>query len=138
MARGWGPTWFESCVGPQIYFSGPPRRPLELLGGLWLNLSDIKKDRAFLLDTSLLPPGLFVDAMNNVVKRFQESKKQAEVFKRYLPRCPQYSGAAECEQPQSLSSSNRTQQKESVASHVHPQRSWGPGRHSQLSKKASA
>lgn len=49
---------------------------------LWLNLSDIKeKDKAFLLVAPLSPPGLFGNAVNLVVKRFQEAKRQsAEKF----------------------------------------------------------
>lgn len=40
---------------------------------LWLNLSDIKKkDKAFLFDTQLFPPGLFGDAMKMVIERFQD------------------------------------------------------------------
>lgn len=44
---------------------------------LWLNLSDIKeKDRFFLLNTPLVPSGLFGDAVNSVIERIQEAKKQ--------------------------------------------------------------
>ncbi len=49
---------------------------------LWLNLSGIKeKDRAFLLDAPISPSGLFGDAVNMVVDRFQEAKKQSAAFK---------------------------------------------------------
>ncbi len=48
---------------------------------LWLTLSNINdKDRVFLLDTPLVPSGLFGDTVNTVVDRFQEAKKQAAVF----------------------------------------------------------
>ncbi len=54
---------------------------------LWLNLSGIKeKDRAFLLDAPISPSGLFGDAINMAVDRFQEAKKQSAAFKQYLPR----------------------------------------------------
>lgn len=53
----------------------------------WLTLSKIEeKDRVFLLDTLLAPSGMFGDAVNSVVDRFQEARKQAEVFKQFLPR----------------------------------------------------
>ncbi len=46
---------------------------------LWLTLSQINdKDRVFLLDAPISPSGLFGDAVNTVVDRFQEAKKQAE------------------------------------------------------------
>lgn len=44
---------------------------------LLLNLSGIKeKDKTFLLDALLSPPGLFGDAVSLVTERFQEAKKQ--------------------------------------------------------------
>ncbi len=44
---------------------------------LWLNLSDIKeKVRFFLLDTPLIPSGLLGNAVNSVIERIQEAKKQ--------------------------------------------------------------
>ena len=99
---------------------------------LWLNLADIKdKDRSFLLDAPVDPSGLFGDAVNSVVERFQESKKQAEVFKKFLPRRVQLTGAAGREQPQPSSSSYRAQQKESVASRAPPQKYWKQTQHSQ-------
>ncbi|KAL0159107.1 hypothetical protein M9458_047183, partial [Cirrhinus mrigala] len=54
---------------------------------LWLTLSDMKeKDRVFLLDAPLSPAGLFGDAVNAVVDRYQEARKQATPFQRFLPR----------------------------------------------------
>lgn len=54
---------------------------------IWLNLPGIKeKDKGFLMDTPLLPPGLFGDAVNTVLKRFQEAKKQAAALQRLIPR----------------------------------------------------
>ncbi len=43
---------------------------------LWLTLSDMKeKDRVFLMDTPLAPSGLFSDAVDSVVDRYQEARK---------------------------------------------------------------
>ncbi len=48
---------------------------------LWLTLSDIKdKDRIFLLDAPLAPLGLFGDAVDFVVGRHQEARRQAVAF----------------------------------------------------------
>ncbi|KAL0194816.1 hypothetical protein M9458_008388, partial [Cirrhinus mrigala] len=50
---------------------------------LWLTLSDMKeKNRVFLLDTPLEPSGLFGDAVDSVVSRYQEARKQAAAFQR--------------------------------------------------------
>lgn len=90
----------------------------------WLSLSEIKGlSLTFHLDALLWPPGLFSDAVNTVDERFQKAKKQAETFKRYLPRRPQPTRAAGHEQPQPSSSSYRAQQKESVATCAPPQKS---------------
>ncbi|CAM4567192.1 unnamed protein product [Leuciscus chuanchicus] len=68
---------------------------------LWLNLSGIKeRDRAFLLDAPLAPPGLFGDAVSSVVERFQEAKKQAAAFQKFIPRLKKSHGAAAKGQPQ--------------------------------------
>ncbi len=54
---------------------------------LWLTLSNMKeKDRVFLMDTLLVPSGLFGDSVDSVVDRYQEARKQAAAFKRSLPR----------------------------------------------------
>ncbi len=64
---------------------------------LWLNLSELQdKDRFFLLDAPLSPSGLF-GAVDTVVERFQEAKKQAAAFQRFLPRRSQVFGTAEWE-----------------------------------------
>ncbi|KAI2646068.1 Transposon Ty3-G Gag-Pol polyprotein [Labeo rohita] len=91
---------------------------------LWLTLSDMKeKDRVFLLDAPLSPSGLFGDAVNYVVDRYQEARKQAAAFQRFLPRRHPAHGAAGREQPQlSTSSSYRETQKQSVATRTPPQR----------------
>ncbi|KAI2649150.1 Retrovirus-related Pol polyprotein from transposon 17.6 [Labeo rohita] len=91
---------------------------------LWLTLSDMKeKDRVFLLDAPLVPSGLFGDAVNSVVDRYQEARKQAAAFQRFLLRRVLTLGAAGWEQPQpSTSSSHRASQKQSVASRAPPQR----------------
>ncbi|KAI2645311.1 Transposon Ty3-G Gag-Pol polyprotein [Labeo rohita] len=53
---------------------------------LWLTLSDMKeKDRVFLLDAPLSPSGLFGNSVNSVVDRYQEARKQAAAFQRFLP-----------------------------------------------------
>ncbi len=53
---------------------------------LWLTLSDIRdKDRVCLMDAPLEPSGLFGDAVNAVVDRYQEVRKQAVAFQRFLP-----------------------------------------------------
>ncbi|KAL0176406.1 hypothetical protein M9458_028736, partial [Cirrhinus mrigala] len=58
-------------------------------------LSDMKeKDRVFLLDVPLSPSGLFGDAVNSVVDRYQEARKQAAAFQRFLPRRHPAHGAA--------------------------------------------
>ncbi|KAI2645466.1 Transposon Ty3-G Gag-Pol polyprotein [Labeo rohita] len=91
---------------------------------LWLTLSDMKeKDRVFLLDAPLSPAGLFGDAVNAVVDRYQEARKQAAAFQRFLPRRHPARGAAATEQPQpSTSSSHREAQKQSVATPPHRER----------------
>ncbi|KAL0200467.1 hypothetical protein M9458_003654, partial [Cirrhinus mrigala] len=62
---------------------------------LWLTLSDMKgKDRVFLLDAPLRPSGLFGDAVDFVVSRYQEARKQVAAFQRYLPRRSLAPGAA--------------------------------------------
>jgi hypothetical protein len=92
---------------------------------LWLSLSDIKeKDRVCLLDAPLQPAGLFGDAVNSVVDRFQQARKQAEAFRRFLPRRSLSLEAAGREQPLPHAiSSHRAAQKESVASRAPPRRS---------------
>ncbi|KAI2653808.1 Transposon Ty3-G Gag-Pol polyprotein [Labeo rohita] len=91
---------------------------------LWLTLSDMKeKDRVFLLDTPLLPSGLFGDAVNSVVDRYQEARKQAAAFQRFLPRRHLAHGVAGREQPRPSTSSSYTEtQKQSVATRTPPQR----------------
>ncbi len=54
---------------------------------LWLTLSNIKeKDRVFLMYAPLAPSSLFGDAVNTVVDRVQEAKKQAAAFQQFLPQ----------------------------------------------------
>ncbi|KAL0194819.1 hypothetical protein M9458_008391, partial [Cirrhinus mrigala] len=92
---------------------------------LWLTLSDMKeKDRVFLLDAPLSPSGLFGDAVNSVVDKYQEARKQAAAFQRFLPRRTPAHGAAGREQPRpsTSSSSYRETQKQSVATRTPPQR----------------
>jgi hypothetical protein len=96
---------------------------------LWLNLSGIKeKDRAFLLDAPICTSGLFGEAVNAVVDRFQDTKKQSEAFRQYLPRRSRSrkSAARGSKQPQPSSSSYRQGQRGSVASRGPPQAAWDP------------
>ncbi|KAI2664621.1 Transposon Ty3-G Gag-Pol polyprotein [Labeo rohita] len=91
---------------------------------LWLTLSDMKeKDRVFLLDALLSPSGLFGDSVNSVVDRYQEARKQAAAFQRFLPLRHPAREAAGREQPRpSTSSSYRQAQKQSVATRTPPHR----------------
>ncbi len=52
------------------------------------------------MDAPLSSSGLFGNAVNLVVERFQESAKQAAAFQKLRPRHIHISGAAEQEQPQ--------------------------------------
>ncbi|KAL0199681.1 hypothetical protein M9458_002868, partial [Cirrhinus mrigala] len=91
---------------------------------LWLTLSDMKeKDRVLLLDAPLEPSGLFGDAVDSVVSRYQEAHKQAAAFQRFLPRRSLVPAAAGCEQPQPCTSSSYCEvQKLSVATRAPPSR----------------
>ncbi|KAL0161017.1 hypothetical protein M9458_044742, partial [Cirrhinus mrigala] len=91
---------------------------------LWLTLSDMKeKDRVFLLDAPLSPFGLFGNSVNSVVDRYQEARKQAAAFQRFLPLRHPAREAAGREQPRpSTSSSYRDAQKQSVATRTQPHR----------------
>ncbi|KAI2655577.1 Transposon Ty3-G Gag-Pol polyprotein [Labeo rohita] len=91
---------------------------------LWLTLSDMKEtDRVFLLDAPLSPSGLFGDSVNSVVDRYQEARKQAAAFQRFLPLRHPAREAAGREQPRpSTSSSYRDAQKQSVATRTPPHR----------------
>ncbi|KAL0169056.1 hypothetical protein M9458_037278, partial [Cirrhinus mrigala] len=74
---------------------------------LWLTLSDMKeKDRVFLLDAPLETSDLFGDAVDSVVSRNQEARKQAAAFQRFLPRRSLTPAAAGREQPQPCTGSS--------------------------------
>ncbi|KAI2665916.1 Transposon Ty1-H Gag-Pol polyprotein [Labeo rohita] len=74
---------------------------------LWLTLSDMKeKDRVFLLDAPLEPSGLFGDTVDSVVSRYQEARKQAAAFQRFLPRPSLVPVAVGREHPQPCTSSS--------------------------------
>ncbi|MGL5128313.1 MAG: hypothetical protein ACRC7D_09170, partial [Aeromonas popoffii] len=95
---------------------------------LWLNLSGIKeKDKSVLLDAPLSDQGLFGNAVDTVVDRFQEAKRQATAFQNFLPRrsYPQGPAAQRQPQPSTTSALHRQQQKQSVATRTPPQRAWG-------------
>ncbi len=80
---------------------------------LWLTLSDMKEnDRVFLMDAPITPFGLFGDAVNSIIDRYQEARKQ-----RFLPHHSLALGAAGWEQPPPCTSSSYWEaQKQSVAS----------------------
>ncbi|KAI2650039.1 Transposon Ty3-G Gag-Pol polyprotein [Labeo rohita] len=84
---------------------------------LWLTLSDMKeKDRVFLLDARL---GLLAC----LATQYQEARKQAAAFQKFLPRRSLAHVAAGREQPQPCTSSSyREVQKLSVASRAPPSR----------------
>ncbi len=78
------------------------------------------------LDAPLAPSGLFGDAVDSVVDRYQEARKQAATFQWFLPRRSIALGAAGREQPQPCTSSSyREIQRQSVASRAPPQRDRG-------------
>ncbi len=86
----------------------------------------MKKDRVFLMDVLLAPSGLYGDAINSIVDRYQEARKQAAAFKLFLPRRSVALGAAGQEKPQPCNSSlYREVQKQNVASRAPPQRDRG-------------
>ena len=95
---------------------------------LWLSQTSMKeKDKSLLLNSPISPAGLFGDALHSVTERFQEEKKQAAAFHKFIPlKIRVQSGAAERGQshPPSSSSRQRTQQIQSVASRAPPQRGW--------------
>ncbi|KAL0177443.1 hypothetical protein M9458_026337, partial [Cirrhinus mrigala] len=78
------------CKSPQHWWTADlslraTKETTQAIGHLWLTLSDMKeKDRVFLLDAPLSPSGLFGDAINSVVDRYQEARKQAAAFQREL------------------------------------------------------
>lgn len=105
---------------------------------LWLNLSGIKeKDKSVLLDAPLSDQGLFGNAVDTVVDRFQEAKRQAAAFQNFLPRrsYPQGPAAQRQPQPSTTSALHRQQQKQSVATRTPPQRAWGSRQQSQKSSR---
>ncbi len=82
------------------------------------------KDRVFLLDAPLVPLGLFGDAIESVVDRHREARRQA--FQWFLPRRPPAQAAAGREQPHlRASSSYREAQRQSIATRAPPSRDWG-------------
>ncbi|KAI2664009.1 Transposon Ty3-G Gag-Pol polyprotein [Labeo rohita] len=99
-----------SSGGPLICLSAPLRRPPRRTGSSFWT-------------PPLSPAGLFGDAVNAVIDRYQEARKQAVAFQRFLPRRHPARGAAATEQPQpSTSSSYRETQKQSVATRTPPHR----------------
>lgn len=92
---------------------------------LWLNLSEIKdKDRFFLLDSLLVHTGLIGDTVNSVVDRFQEARKQAVPFQRFLPRCCYVLGGSGQEQPQSSTRSSYRDAQIGASFYMLPRKNW--------------
>ncbi|KAI2645869.1 Uridylate kinase [Labeo rohita] len=69
----------------------------------------------------LEPSGLFGDAVDSVVSRYQEARKQARAFQQFLPHCSLVPADAGREQSQPCTSSYCF-----VASTNLPQAGWGP------------
>lgn len=86
-----------------------------------------EKDRVFLKDTPLGPSGQFGDAINSVIDRYQEARKQESVFQQFLPRRSLALGAAGQDQPPPCTSSSYWKaQKQSVASCAPPRQDQEP------------
>ncbi len=91
-------TTLQSCVGPQIFHFGDRQSYWAVHGSLGghqkASVADPvqhqRKGQGLLMDTPLAPSGLFGEAENTVVDRFQEAKKQAEAFQQFLPRRSAY------------------------------------------------
>lgn len=98
---------------------------------LWLNLADIEeREKAFLLDSSISPYGLFGDTVYTVVDWYQEVKHQSAAFKELIPRQVQEVAASSSrDQPGPRSKKDdREEQKENVAFWVratHTTLPWG-------------
>lgn len=89
---------------------------------LWMNLSGIKeRDKSFLLDTPLSPPGIFGDTVNTVFK----DKKQAAAFQRFIP----YQGQVPAAQAIGKLLISPAAERECRISSL-PQQDWGLRRHS--------
>ncbi|KAJ8006447.1 hypothetical protein DPEC_G00107360 [Dallia pectoralis] len=80
---------------------------------LWLSLSDMgDREKAFLLDAPLSPEGRFGPAIGSVVERFQEERRQAAGFQKFLPRRSRVAGAVGRGQPRPApSTAHRAQQR---------------------------
>ncbi|KAJ7990663.1 hypothetical protein DPEC_G00302730 [Dallia pectoralis] len=89
---------------------------------LWLSLSDMRdREKAFLLDAPLSPDGLFGPAIGSVVERFQEERRQAATFQKFLPRRSRVEGAVGRGQPRpAQSTAHRAQQRVSIATRAPP------------------
>ncbi|KAJ8009614.1 hypothetical protein DPEC_G00090730 [Dallia pectoralis] len=100
---------------------------------LWLSLSDMRdREKAFLLDAPLSPDGLFGPAIGSVVERFQEERRQAAAFQKFLPRRSRVAGAVGRGQPRPApSTAHRAQQRVSVATRTPPHDEWARRRRSQ-------
>lgn len=60
---------------------------------VWFNLMGIKdKNKAFLLDATILPQYLFGDTVNIIVNKYQEAKCQLAMFRELIPSFSQEPG----------------------------------------------
>ncbi len=85
-----------------------------------------EKDKVFLMDALLALSGLFGDAVNSIVDRYHEARKQVAAFRRFLSRRSIILGAAGREQPQPCTTSSYMEtQKPSFAFRAPPQRDRG-------------
>ncbi len=85
-----------------------------------------EKDKVFLMDAPLALSGLFGDAVNSIVDRYHEARKQVAAFQQFLSRRSIILGAAGREQPQPCTTSSYMEtQKPSFAFRAPPQRDRG-------------
>ncbi|XP_053092882.1 LOW QUALITY PROTEIN: uncharacterized protein LOC113526632 [Pangasianodon hypophthalmus] len=80
-----------------------------------------EKDRVVLMNAPVAPSGLFGDAVDSVVDRYQQARAQAAAFQRFLPRCSR-GAAGQGQPPPCMVASHREAQKQSVASRAPPRR----------------
>lgn len=53
---------------------------------LWLNLTEIREERIFLMDAPISQSGLFGEAVSSVVDKFHTAKSQSAALKQFMPR----------------------------------------------------
>lgn len=96
---------------------------------LWLDLSSLnKRDKIFLLNAPISPSGLFGDAVDAVLERFEEDKKLFPVLRQFLPRRVQEPATSPSRQWHELRT-YREDLKASVAARLPPPRRKRARRH---------